>query len=124
MPARSPEEVDALFERGINAGDAAAVAALYAEDAVLIPQPGQIAVGREAIEEALRPITAAGTKITMNVLNTITAGDTAILYNDWVGKVTPPDGNDIEFAGKAIEVVRRQPDGNWLFAIDDPYARG
>ncbi len=27
-------------------------------------------------------------------------------------------------AGKAIEVVRRQADGTWRFAIDDPYARG
>ena len=29
-----------------------------------------------------------------------------------------------ELWGKTIEVVRRQPDGNWLFVIDDPFARG
>lgn len=25
---------------------------------------------------------------------------------------------------KATEIVRRQADGTWRFAIDDPYARG
>jgi len=25
---------------------------------------------------------------------------------------------------KAMEIVRRQPDGTWRFVIDDPYARG
>jgi ketosteroid isomerase-like protein len=27
-------------------------------------------------------------------------------------------------AGRALEVVRRQADGRWKFAIDDPFARG
>jgi hypothetical protein len=29
----------------------------------------------------------------------------------------------MQLSGKAIEVCRRQPDGTWLFVIDDPYAR-
>jgi uncharacterized protein (TIGR02246 family) len=124
MPARTPEEVDALFEQGISAGDAAAVVALYAEDAVLIPQPGQEVSGRAAIEQSLQAMTGGGVKIKMNVVNTITAGDTAVIYNDWTGAFTTAEGATVELSGKAIEVVRRQPDGSWLFAIDDPYARG
>ena len=30
---------------------------------------------------------------------------------------------DQAMEGKSAEVVRRQPDGTWLFAIDDPYGR-
>jgi ketosteroid isomerase-like protein len=26
--------------------------------------------------------------------------------------------------GKAMEIVRQQPDGSWRFIIDDPYAGG
>jgi hypothetical protein len=52
------------------------------------------------------------------------AGDTAVTYNDWTGVMTGPDGAKIEMAGKAIEVCRRQPDGTWRVAIDDPFARG
>ena len=46
MPARSPEEVDALFEKALNAGDIDGLVALYEPDATLIPQPGQEAKGR------------------------------------------------------------------------------
>jgi ketosteroid isomerase-like protein len=35
-----------------------------------------------------------------------------------------PDGVLIERSGRAIEIVRRQTDGTWRVAIDDPYARG
>ena len=53
-----------------------------------------------------------------------TGEDLALVYNDWTLSATGADGNPIERSGKAIEVVRRQPDGSWRFAIDDPTARG
>jgi ketosteroid isomerase-like protein len=37
---------------------------------------------------------------------------------------TPPGASPIERSGKAMEVMRRQPDGSWRVAIDDPFARG
>jgi ketosteroid isomerase-like protein len=46
-----------------------------------------------------------------------------MLYNDWQGRATGPDGAPVELTGKAIEVVRRQADGTWRFAIDDAYGR-
>jgi len=39
-------------------------------------------------------------------------------------RATASDGTVHEARGKAVEVVRRQPDGRWLFAIDDPFGRG
>jgi uncharacterized protein (TIGR02246 family) len=124
MPAQTPEEVDALFEKGMNAGDPEAVAALYEEDAVLVAQPGQIVQGRDAILEALQRIVAGGMSFKLNVTKTMTAGDTAVLYNEWTASARNPDGAGQDFGGKAIEIVRRQADGTWLFAIDDPFARG
>jgi ketosteroid isomerase-like protein len=56
----------------------------------------------------------------MNVTRTARAGeDLVVLYNEWI---LSAGGNEMK--GKAIEIVRRQPDGTWLFAIDDPFARG
>jgi len=43
--------------------------------------------------------------------------------NDWTLSATPPGAPPIERSGKAMEVVRRQPDGSWRVAIDDPFAR-
>jgi ketosteroid isomerase-like protein len=47
-----------------------------------------------------------------------------MVYNDWQMSAKRPDGRPVEAAGKALEVVRRQPDGTWRFILDDPYARG
>jgi len=33
---------------------------------------------------------------------------------------TRPDGSPVNTEGQGIEVVRRQPGGNWLFIIDIP----
>jgi uncharacterized protein (TIGR02246 family) len=124
MPARTPEEVDDLFEKGINAGDAAAVAALYEPTATLIPQPGQTATGPAAILEAITGLLILKPRIKQNVVGVISGGDIAVLYNDWTGSMTGPDGVEMLVTGKAIEVCRRQADGTWLFVIDDPWARG
>jgi uncharacterized protein (TIGR02246 family) len=121
MPARTPEEVDALFEQGMNRGDARAVAALYEEDAVLVAQPGMVVKGRPAIQQALEGIVAGGTSFKLNVVRKLVAGDTAVVYNEWTGTTRAAAGDMTELNGKAIEILRRQPDGTWLFAIDDPF---
>jgi len=125
MAARTPEECDALFERHLNAGDLDALVALYEPGATLVPSPSEKAVGHAAIREALGGFVAAKAQIRMNVVQLLRAGDDlAMLYNDWSGHFTDPEGERVEVAGQAIEVVRRQPDGAWRFALDDPYARG
>jgi uncharacterized protein (TIGR02246 family) len=125
MAPRTPEECDASFERHVNAGDLDALVALYEPNATLFAAPDQPAVGHAAIREALAPLIAAKARITMRVVRVARAGDDlAVLYNDWTGSLTAPEGTVADMAGKAIEVVRRQADGTWRFAVDDAYARG
>ncbi len=119
MPARSPEEVDALFEKALNAGNLEGLVALYEPDATLIPQPGQEAKGRDAIRQALAPLVEGKAQIDLKVERTVRSGEElAATYGVWSMKA-----GDQELSGKTIEVVRRQPDGTWLFVIDDPFAR-
>ncbi len=124
MPANTPQEVDRLFGEYVNAGDLENLVALYEPGATLVGQPGQVSVGSEAIRAALGGFLAAAPKIQMNVVGTAGDGDVVMLYNDWSATLAGPDGKPVEIAAKAVEVVRRQPDGTWRFVIDDPYARG
>jgi len=123
MAAMKPEECDRLFEEGVNGGDAAAVAALYEPDGVLLLD-GQTHRGPETIRAVVEGMIAAGARITMNVKHVVAAGDVAMVYNDWRLSVAGPDGKRDESSGKAIEVVRRQADGSWKYVVDDPRARG
>lgn len=125
MPARIPEECDRLFARLANAGDLDGLLGLYEPDASLVEQDGAVAHGRAAIREALRLLLATRPAFTLDVEKVIGAGDDlAVIYDDWSMAATAPDGSPIAMSGRALEVVRRQRDGSWLFAIDDPFGRG
>jgi uncharacterized protein (TIGR02246 family) len=123
MTPRTPEDCDALFARCVNGGDLDGLVSLYEPAATLVQQDGSSATGHDAIRQALAPLVGAKATIRMNVTRVIRAGDDlAVLYNDWTGTIGGPDGA-VEMTGRAMEVVRRQPDGSWRFAVDDPWAR-
>ncbi len=48
-------------------------------------------------------------------------GDVALLRADW--KLVASDGNVI-VSGSSAEVVRKQPDGRWLYVIDHAAGAG
>ncbi len=95
--------------------------ALYEPDATLIPQPGEVFTGTEAIREALSQILAMKPKFDLQFKKAFQAGDIALLISDWTLSASDPDGNAIEMYGRTAGVARCQPDGSWLFAIDNPY---
>ncbi len=125
MRARTPGHCDRLFEEHVNAGEVEAVVALYEEGGSLVRHDGGVATGHAAIRGVIARLVAIQPTLRNDVVRVIQAGeDLALVYNDWRLSAKGRAGNVIERAGKAIEVVRRQADGTWRFAIDDPYARG
>jgi len=123
MVATNPEDLDRLFAEGVNRGAAAAVAALYEKDGVLL-LGGEMHQGSDTIRGVLEGMVAAGTRIDMSVTRVVRVGDLAMVYNDWQMSGLGPDGKPRQSSGKAIEVVRRQADGTWKYVLDDPNARG
>src|SRR5262249_10138556 len=99
MAAKTPEDCATLFERHLNAGDLDALADLYEPDAVLVPNPGESAVGRKAIRETLGGFVAAKAEIRLRVGQVLRAGDDlALIYGDWSGHFTDPDGARVAIA--------------------------
>ena len=45
----------------------------------------------------------------------------ALLVADWTLDAKQPDGAPLRLAGQTADVVRRQSNGHWLFAIDSPF---
>lgn len=122
MSATEPEQMHGLFEHAFNAGDLEALMALYEPDAALIPQPGSVAEGTAAIRDALRWFLDRRGRITLDTKLVLRVGDLALLANRWtLTGGTMPDGSPAELGATTSEVARRQPDGSWLYVIDNAW---
>jgi uncharacterized protein (TIGR02246 family) len=125
MPAQNPQQLHQAWEKAYNGGDVDALVELYEPDAMVFPQPGNAVTGRDAIREALVPFVALGGQIQMRTAAVIENGDLAVAYSDWsLTGGTDPDGNPVNMEARSTDVMRRQSDGSWLDAIDDPYSSG
>lgn len=119
---RSPEECNRLFGEYASAGDIDALLALYEPQACLTGPDGSVALGHEAIRDALAPFAGGTVRMRMDVVKVVRAGDVAVLTNEWSASGRIADGSPLEIGGRAIEVMRRQADGSWRYVVDDPYA--
>jgi uncharacterized protein (TIGR02246 family) len=119
--ATSPEQCDELITAALNAGDVEAALDLYEADASFIPEPGVIATGKEAIRQIMSEFVALKPSLTLEVLSVTQSSGLALLKSHWQLNGTDPDGNPVQLNGNGVEVVRQQPDGQWLFVIDSPY---
>ncbi len=122
MPARTPKEVEDLFPRAMNARDIDGMLALYESDTVFVPEPGQAPVqGEQALRAHLRTFTDAQPELSTEVRHVVQAGDIALSWIPWSMKRTRADGTQETISGRAVNVVRRQPDGTWRTLIDNPF---
>jgi uncharacterized protein (TIGR02246 family) len=118
-----PEDWPALFERYLNDGDLESAVALYDLDATFVAKSGDTVVGRDAIRGVLSGLIVGKARLHGTVVRAVTAGDVAVLYTDWQGTLTGPSGEAAKEDTRAIEVLRRQPDGTWLLVVGDPHGR-
>lgn len=125
MPARTPEECDHLLRDYLAAGSVDDIVTLYESDAVFITADRQRVSGHAQLREVMGVFASVRPQLTIDLTRVERRGDDlAVIYNDWTLTAVGPDGARIEQSGRAIEVIRRQADGTWRFAFDDPYARG
>jgi uncharacterized protein (TIGR02246 family) len=123
MTSERPDDCDRAFAACVKARDLDGLMALYEPEAQYVRRDGTVVVGQAAIRALLQSLTTVATEIDMNVVRVVALNGIALVYNDWKSKAVSEDGQVRESSGRAIEVVRRQPDGRWLFAIDDPFGR-
>jgi uncharacterized protein (TIGR02246 family) len=119
-----PYAVIEQFAERLSAGDVDGALALYADDATFAVRPGEVVRGGDAIRAALAQFAALRPEMEGEKVKVLEAGDTALVVNRWSLRGTTPDGQPLEMAGISADVLRRQDDGRWLVAIDDPWGLG
>jgi uncharacterized protein (TIGR02246 family) len=118
---RQPEEIHSRFTAAFNSGNVDAIMALYEPDASLVPQPGQVVQGRNALRQALLQFLALKGTMEVKSIFTVRGPGVALTRGQWKLTGTGPDGKPIEMTGQSVEVVRQQPNGEWLLVVDHPF---
>jgi uncharacterized protein (TIGR02246 family) len=111
------QDLNSTFIRGLEAGDASAVAGVYAADGKLLA-PNMEPLEGSAIEQFWAA--AIGQGIRGATLRTETVDervDLAVEFGRY-SLLTEPQGGEVMDDGKYIVVHRRQPDGSWLYGLD------
>ena len=124
--AGSPEQLHRSFQDAFNRHDLDSIVELYEPGAVLVGFDGPVqgfdgpVQGIDAIREAYRGFLAMRPTIDVQTLGVNRAGDLAMLHGKWILHGTGPDGGQIRREGRNSETARQQPNGRWLFVIDNP----
>lgn len=106
-PATEPNDLERFFVERANAGDLEGLVALYESNATLTSGEGEVVVGRDQIREFLKDFLSSRPQLNPSVqAPALCSGDLALTSSRI-------DNGDI-----TAEIARRQPDGNWLWVVD------
>ena len=119
--ATTPDQLHSLFVEALNAADADALAALYTEDACILPCDTRRVSGRVNIRLLLTEYCSLGLNMQASTRSSTVVGDLALLISDWHTTRSGADGSVGEASGNSVEVAQRGPDGVWRYLIDLPH---
>ena len=115
----TPEETIRAFAGAMNDRDIEALMSYYDDDSALVVKLGTHLKGRDAIRKALESVFPLEPNVQIHRVDAIESTDVAMCLVESTFKGTTPKGKAIERPQRSVDVLRRQPDGRWLFAIDN-----
>ena len=121
--AQNPEALGLLFAERLSAGDLDGLLELYEQGATLIGPDNSAAHGIEEIRGRLKDLLLLGPRLTASESEVLHAEDIALISVDWRMTFGSKAEESAGFKGTSTEVARRQPDGGWLYLIDNPVSR-
>lgn len=118
---QGPSAAD-CFIPALKTGNADAVAACYAEDAIMWFPGGPMAKGRTAIREGFARFLASTTikEVALNPLGQEALGDSRVSWGTYsLGMVDKSSGVESLEQGRYTD-VSKQINGRWLYIVDHP----
>lgn len=121
MTHRTPQSLLTDLVESRSRGAVAAALACYEAGTAIVTQPGQIMRGQDAVRGVLEFFAASRAAFTV-VRRVFVEGDgVATHVSQWTLIGADPTGAPLNAEGQSADVARRQPDGTWLIAVDNPW---
>lgn len=115
QPKSIAEAANSAWNQALNSRNATALAALYAEGAIVSPGDGKTLVGRADIENLFKSFIDNGVHgHTIDIIDTSGSGNLIQQVARWDAKGAETDGKTPHFGGILTSVLEKNPDGKWL----------
>jgi ketosteroid isomerase-like protein len=85
----------------------------------VVDEPGQQAVGKAAIRDAVAKLLGGNRTLTLNRRSVQQSGDLVLATYDWSIRGAGPAGDVLNMDGRGVIVFRRQSDSAWLTVFDN-----
>jgi len=107
--------INQSFDHAFNTKNAAAIGALYADNAVVMPAPaGEPVIGAAAVQSFFASLIEAGViEHQLTLADAVEDGNLAFQRGKWAGAMVNAQGEKQTFGGNVHLVYRKQADGNW-----------
>lgn len=106
----------------MRARDIDGVMSIHEPEAALVEWGGAVARTEEEIRQVYVDFFATDPVLDVNAMQIVDAGGVAIILGDYTLDYKNANGTVVSVEGKFGDIVRQQPDGNWLYLLDNPYA--
>jgi uncharacterized protein (TIGR02246 family) len=109
---------DEVFATSAKAKNFGAAAAMYTDDASMLPPNGPAVQGRQQIQKFLSDFPPI-TEFTFDIVDVDGRGDLAYVRGNYAMTLTPPGAAAAAHdRGKYVEIWRKQADGSWKIRWD------
>ncbi len=119
MLQQAVQDTNREWMEAVKRGDPASLAALYTEDATLLPPNSEAIRGRQGIEAFFKAGMQMGiSEATLETVDVEYLGDVAYEVGAYTMKIEPEGGQATADKGKYVVVWKRDGDGPWQLAVD------
>ncbi|AWW35702.1 MULTISPECIES: YybH family protein [Streptomyces] len=120
-----PKELEEHLESYVaafNSGDAESVDSHYTDAGIIVWEKGNPVSGEQRHAAIKEFLSLTEPHIETDVREAYVTGDTALLVVDWTMEINAESGEGREsLRGVGLDVLRKQANGSWLYAVDDPF---
>ncbi len=119
MVTQGTSATNRQFEEAFARGDAAACAAVYTDDAKILPPDSPVLTGKQAAQAMWQSFIDMGVKrVSLQTLELEEMGDRAVERGAATVDIQGEGGQAIQASGKFIVLWSRQADGAWKWHWD------
>ncbi len=119
MVTQGTSATNRQFEEAIARGDAAGCAAVYTDDAKILPPDSPGLTGKQAAQGLWQGILDMGVKgVSLQTLEMVEMGDQAVERGAATIDIQGEGGQTMQASAKFIVMWRRQADGTWKWHWD------